>query len=72
MIPDAFPGDRTRRPRAPEAELRRRGPRRLALLVGALALFPLGLVAGMALMGGPRTVAPSPSSVARVSIATAR
>lgn len=66
MVPNAFPGDRTRQTRAIQDELRRRGLQRLAILVGMFILFPLGLVAGMLLMRGVQTVMPPPSSVAHV------
>lgn len=65
MVHDAFPGDRTRQTRVTEAELRRRGLQRMAILVGILVLFPLGLVAGMLLMRAAQMRPPTPSSAAQ-------
>lgn len=65
MAHDEFPGDRTRQTRVTESELRRRGLQRMAILVGVLVLFPLGLVAGMVLMRAVQTTTPPPSSVAQ-------
>lgn len=65
MVPDAFPGDRTRQTRRAEEELRRRGLQRLLVLIGVFVLFPLGLVVGMLLMRGVQALTPIPRTVAQ-------